>query len=212
MKYFDITPKLSSDTAVFPGDQRLERSVSMDFKKGDHLLLSSIKSTLHIGAHTDAPNHYNKDGEDIASSDLKPYLGRAQVIEIKKKKNSRIEWSDLVGKKILAPRVLFKTSSFPNPNIWNGDFNALSQSLIQELAKAGVTLVGIDTPSVDPADDQTLESHREIYRLGLRILEGIVLEGVPEGIYTLMALPLPIVGGDASPVRALLIEKDLGIP
>ena len=35
-------------------------------------------------------------------------------------------------------------------------------------------------------------------------LEGLVLDGVAEGAYELIAAPLRIRGGDASPVRALL--------
>jgi arylformamidase len=36
------------------------------------------------------------------------------------------------------------------------------------------------------------------------MLEGLVLDGVAEGEYELIALPLRIKGGDASPVRAVL--------
>ena len=39
-----------------------------------------------------------------------------------------------------------------------------------------------------------------------RVLEGLVLDHVAPGWYELIALPLPIVGGDASPVRAILRE------
>jgi arylformamidase len=102
---------------------------------------------------------------------------------------------------------LFKTGSFPNPDLWNGDFNSLSPSLIDWLAARGVKLVGIDTPSVDPADDQELASHQAIFRNDLAILEGIWLEGVAAGQYTLVAPPLKLEGADASPVRALLLPK-----
>jgi arylformamidase len=59
---------------------------------------------------------------------------------------------------------------------------------------------------VDPAESKGLEAHQAIYRNGLAILEGIVLDEVPDGIYTLIALPLKIEGGDASPVRAVLVS------
>jgi arylformamidase len=36
------------------------------------------------------------------------------------------------------------------------------------------------------------------------ILEGLVLADVPDGVYELIALPLKLVGFDASPVRAIL--------
>jgi arylformamidase len=38
----------------------------------------------------------------------------------------------------------------------------------------------------------------------MAILEGLVLEGVEEGHYELIALPLRLEGFDASPVRAVL--------
>jgi arylformamidase len=38
----------------------------------------------------------------------------------------------------------------------------------------------------------------------MRILEGLVLDGAAPGVYELIALPLPLAGADASPVRAVL--------
>ena len=67
-------------------------------------------------------------------------------------------------------------------------------------------LVGIDTPSLDPAESKSLDSHQRIRAHGMAILEGIVLDDVPAGDYELIALPLKIVGCDASPVRAVLRE------
>ena len=109
-----------------------------------------------------------------------------------------------------APRVLFYTGSMPDPDVFNLDFNSLSPELSEQLVGFGVTLVGLDTPSVDPPDSKLLESHQAIYRHDLAVLEGVVLEGVPPGLYTLIALPLPIVGGDASPVRAVLVDGPIG--
>ena len=107
---------------------------------------------------------------------------------------------------INSPRVLLKTGSFPNPNQWNNDFNALSKSLVESLVEKGVKLIGIDTPSVDLADDKELECHNLIYENDLAILEGIILSHVEPGHYQLIALPLNLEGADASPVRAILIK------
>ena len=46
---------------------------------------------------------------------------------------------------------------------------------------AGSLLVGMDTPSVDPFDSKTLDAHHALLRGGVAILEGLVLDGVPEG-------------------------------
>ena len=71
-----------------------------------------------------------------------------------------------------------------------------------------VKLVGIDTPSIDPANDQELESHLAVHKNNMAILEGIVLDKTPEGLYELIALPLKIEGADATPVRAILRKLD----
>ena len=70
MEYIDISPLITPKIAVFPGDTEFSREILLDFKKGHNLLLSTIKSTVHLGAHTDAPNHYHSDGEDISQRDL----------------------------------------------------------------------------------------------------------------------------------------------
>jgi arylformamidase len=44
----------------------------------------------------------------------------------------------------------------------------------------------------------------------MAILEGIVLDDVPDGDYELIALPLKLQGMDASPVRAILRTLDGG--
>ncbi len=206
MKVIDITPVISPRLAVFPGDQVFSQQVSMDMHHGDNLTLSSIQTTVHLGAHTDAPNHYSVSGSSIEKRSLNYYLGTAQVITIPCRRGARIASQDLANIKIQAPRVLFKTGSFPDPNHWNSDFMSLSAELIEYLAKHQVKLVGIDTPSIDLAEDKVLQSHHAVAKYDMAILEGIVLDQVADGIYQLVALPLPIKGADASPVRAILLK------
>lgn len=205
---FDISPIISDSIAVFPGDTQFSNSFIMSFSTGDSLALSKIISTVHLGAHVDAPSHYHKNGVSIAERNLGFYMGLAQVISVKRQSNHRIHPDDF-DCHIQAPRVLFRTGSFPNPNEWNSDFMALSCELIDYLAKKNVCTIGIDTPSVDLADDKGLEVHNRIYTYDMAILEGIVLDGVPDGLYDLIALPLRLQSAEASPVRAILIERTL---
>jgi len=172
--------------------------------------LSTIQTTVHVGAHVDAPNHYHASGLGISEQKLSRYLGRCQVVQVSLAPGSRMRVSDIENIKIEAKRILFKTESFPDPDHWNDDFVSLSADVLEYLAKKGVLLVGIDTPSIDPAPDKTLESHLAVYQNDMSILEGLVLTGVSEGKYVLSALPLKILGGDASPVRAVLLEGDMG--
>src|SRR4051812_34019796 len=118
-EYFDISPEISPEIAVWPDDQKFQREVTADFKKGDHLVLSRIQSTLHLGAHTDAPNHYHPLGEGIDRRDLRVYFGACQVITVVLPRGERIRVNHFDTVKILAKRVLFKTRSFPDPRNWN---------------------------------------------------------------------------------------------
>jgi arylformamidase len=202
----EISPVVSENLAVFPGDTRFRREIAMDYNQGHHMRLSSIQSTLHIGAHADSSGHYHVSGKGVDQRDLDCYIGLCQVIQVDIPKGKRIQVSDLKNKKIMAPRVLFCTNSFPDPNHWNSDFCSLSPDLIKYLHSKKVKLVGIDTPSVDPEDSKALESHQALFETEMAVLEGIILKDVPEGIYFLSALPLRIKDADAAPVRAVLLK------
>lgn len=206
MKIHDISPLISPRLAVFPGDVAFSREVSMSFSKGEHLELSSITTTLHLGAHADSTSHYHREGSGVETRDLRAFFGRAQVLSLPVK-GRRISVADLAGIEIEAPRVLFRTMSFPDPDSWSGDFSSLSHELIHHLHQQGVLLVGIDTPSVDPATDKELPSHQALWETKMAVLEGLVLDQVQPGLYELIALPLKIADGDASPVRAVLLQS-----
>ncbi|HEX7151159.1 MAG TPA: arylformamidase [Thermoanaerobaculia bacterium] len=208
MKLIDISPLIDESIGVWPGDTPFRQNVSVDMHQGANLTLSDVHTTLHVGAHTDAPNHYVADGEDIAQRRLELYIGACNVIHVDVARGERIMPSHLAGKAITAARVLFRTNTFPDPRAWNDDFASLSPELIEVLHDRGVVLVGLDTPSVDPFESKALEAHNALALHDMANLEGVVLEGVPEGEYELIALPLRIRGGDASPVRAVLRTLD----
>lgn len=204
VNYIDISPDWSLQPGIFPGDKQFKRTISMNFES-DHLELSSFESTLHVGAHTDAPCHYSPKGGGLENRDLNVYMGQAQVIEVKIAKKMAIEIAD-IKVEITAQRVLFKTSSFDYHSGWCNDFNYFSPETIEWLAKKDVILVGIDTPSVDSATSKEMSAHKMIFKYDLAILEGIDLKMTKAGPGNLIALPLPIKEVDATPVRAILIQ------
>ena len=204
----DISPEISPHLAVFPGDTVFSQKILYNCQNGDAFGLSSFQTTPHLGAHTDAPNHYSATGVGISERSLDYYYGRCQVITVQLSRGERILPEHIKNIPIIAPRVLFHTESFPNPYHWNDDFNALSPDLVELLFQLQVILVGIDTPSIDLANDKILKTHHKVHEKNMAILEGIVLTNVTDGVYNLIALPLKMKGLDASPVRAVLI-KDL---
>jgi arylformamidase len=206
MALIDISPVIDAGINVWPGDTPFVRTINADMKSGANLTLSDVRVSLHVGAHADAPSHYLADGADISLRRLDLYLGRCIVVDVDVARGERI-MPDHVADKIealCAPRILFRTGTFPDHRRWNNDFASLSPELVDDLYHHGVRLIGIDTPSVDPFDSKALEAHHAFARNDMAILEGLVLAGIEEGEYELIALPLRIKGADASPVRAVL--------
>src|SRR5262245_26673944 len=76
---YDITPPITAQLAVWPGDTPPARQVLLDLRRGDNITLSSLHATVHLGAHADAPSHYGADAPAIDQRDLDYYLGPCQV-------------------------------------------------------------------------------------------------------------------------------------
>jgi arylformamidase len=200
---YDITPPITDRLQVWPGDTPPVREVLLDMRRGDNITLSTLRATVHLGAHADAPSHYAPAGAAIHQRSLDFYLGPCQVVRVAAAPATRVT-AAMVARPLQAERVLIATGTFPDPGHFNTDFAALSPELVQSLHEQGVRLIGIDTPSVDLFNSKDLPSHKMFLKYDMAILEGLALEGVPEGEYELIALPLRLVGFDASPVRAIL--------
>ncbi|HEY9383174.1 MAG TPA: cyclase family protein, partial [Gemmatimonadales bacterium] len=177
---YDISPPIDAALAVWPGDTPPSREVMLDLARGDSVTLSTLHATVHLGAHADAPSHYGREAADIASRSLKPYLGPCEVMRVSVRHGARIVPADLPSP-VRAPRVLLATGSYPDASRFNEDFAALSAELVDHLQRAGVVLVGIDTPSVDLFDSKDLPAHQRCMAHDLAILEGLLLDDVPAG-------------------------------
>jgi arylformamidase len=203
MALYDITPAVSPALAVWPGDTPPSREVLADMKRGDNLTLSTLRGTVHLGAHADAPSHYGRDAAAIDERPLDLYIGPCRLIRLKVGRGARVP-PEALPKDLKAERVLVATGTYPDPTHWNEDFAAFDPATIDLLHERGARLVGIDTPSVDLFSAKKLVAHERFLAHDMAILEGLVLDGVPEGDYELIALPLKLTGFDASPVRAVL--------
>jgi len=205
-RIWDISPPVAPGSPVFPGDTPYRQEWSATLAPGCPVNVSRITMSPHVGAHADAPLHYDPDGAPIGAVDLSPYLGPCRVIHAIGK-GPLVRWEHLQHAACDLPaRVLVRTYERMPAERWDAQLAAYAPESIEKLAALGVKLVGIDTASIDPAQSKSLDSHQVIRRLGLRVLENLVLDDVPEGDYELIALPLKLMAADASPVRAVLRE------
>ena len=204
---WDISPAIHAGTPVYPGDTPYRQQWNATITPDCPVNLSTLTLSPHIGAHADAPLHYDPHGAGIGEVALEPFLGTCRVIHAINC-GALIEWHHLEHALLDLPaRVLVRTYA-QSPTQWDAQLTAYAPATIERLADLGVQLIGIDTASIDPADSSTLPSHQVIRRRGLRVLENLLLDAVPEGDYELIALPLKLTSADASPVRAVLRSKN----
>ena len=201
-RIWDISPAVDEHAAVFPGDAAYSQKLHFALSPDCPVNVNTLTFSPHTGAHADAPMHYANGEAAIGAVDLAPYLGPCRVIHC-------IDCGPLVQPHHIAhaldklpPRVLLRTAAAASQG-W-ASFTAIAPATLELLATKNIALVGIDTPSVDPATSQDLPSHHLLLQHGLRVLENLVLDDVPAGDYELIALPLKLMQADASPVRAIL--------
>ena len=205
-KIWDITQSLRQEIPVWPECPPFEIHPTLTISDDCPVNTSVIKVFSHTGTHIDAPYHFSRDGDHIDQVDLDSFVGPCTVVDMthcdRVIRVEDIEEQDIA----IYERVLFKTyDSFPKDQ-WDLKSMYLDPSAISYLSKQGCQLIGIDGASVDPQDSKSLDAHHATALGGIHILEGVVLDLIEPGTYELIALPLSIKGGDASPVRAILRE------
>lgn len=206
-RLWDISPPVDERSPVFPGDAAYAQRWNFRLGEACPVNVATVSLSPHVGAHADAPLHYHPSGESIGSLDLHPFIGPCRVIHAIGCDTGRVRWDDLAHAcEDLPPRVLVRTYLQQSQMQFDMDLPAFAAETIERLADLGVRLIGIDSASIDPANSKSLPSHQAVRRRGLRVLENLLLDDVPEGDYELIALPLRWMQADASPVRAILRE------
>jgi arylformamidase len=201
-----LSQRISAATPLWPGEPPVEITRHASIGPECPVNIGAVSMPMHTGTHADAPLHYADDAHSSADCGLEPYIGRCVLIDVTRA-GARVEMDDCDWDAIEGhTRVLLRTfTKFPHDQ-WVSDFKAIAPGVIERLGKHGVRLIGVDAPSLDPQTSKTMDAHHAVLAADMRILEGLVLDGILSGVYDLTALPLKIEGADASPVRAILRE------
>lgn len=206
MTIIDISQPIRSGMFVYPGDPCFDSREVHSFRRGDLCEVSELTIGSHCGTHLDAPLHMIAGGAAIETMPLDLFYGpcrvltmRAPVITEKMLVDAGIEEGD---------RILLRTDP-KGEYREQGRFNpaVLSVRAGKYLAERRIRLLGIDAPTVENMELCDGEIHRALMNAGIAILEGLCLEHAQEERYILSALPLPLIGENGSPCRAVLIRE-----
>ena len=202
-RIIDISTPLTGELAGWPGDTPFQFDLAWARASGASVNVGRITTSLHTGTHIDAPRHFEDAGPTVDQLNLATFIGPARVIDVRgldpipARVLPDLDWSE-------PTRILFRTDAWLDRSRFPTSIPTLAPEVPELLASLGVVLAGFDLPSVDVLDSQDLPIHHALSRAKIAILEGLDLTQASPGVYELIALPLPIVGGDGALVRAVL--------
>ena len=211
MKIFDISRPLSHLIAPWPGDVGFDLKLNGRIPEGSSVNIGMIRMSLHNGTHADARFHFENDGWTMEQARLETYFGPAIVADLSQNYSSGAmphitvdhlkEWADDLP---TTPRLLIKTNVWLDSTVFPKQIPTIAPGVPAWLQERGVKLLGFDVPSVDEVTSKDLVNHHAIAAAGISIIESLDLSAVEAGAYNFVGLPLKILGGDGSPLRAIL--------
>lgn len=204
-KIYDISMPITLDMPVYKGKdaKRPKLTVESDFETGT-VYESRISLNLHTGTHLDRNLHMIPGGNTIETLDLTQVVTPCRVIDLTDV-TEKITEQDLLSKEIKEGEFLLLKTKNSFEEILEKNFIYLEQSGAKYLAGFKLKGIGIDALGIE-REQPGHETHLLLMEAGIQILEGLRLKEIEEGEYLLIAAPLPIVGGEAAPVRALLLK------
>ena len=211
MKILDLTLTISNKIPTFPGSPQ-PNFIPWEKIKDDGYNLELLFLSSHTGTHLDAPYHFLEKGSKIHEISLKKLVSNAVLIKSRKKRNETITKTDIQkfekkhGKIESFSSVIFLTGWQKNlqKKYYFTKNPGLSASAANYLASKKVSLVGIDSPSIDLGTDSKFSVHQIFAKKGILIVENLAnLEKIKSSKFHLVVLPLKLKGATGSPVRAI---------
>ena len=193
MKIIDISQEVFS-CAVYPGDPKPEKQTLYSTGAGDLYNLTSFAMCAHNGTHVDAPFHFLHNGNTVDQMDLSIFVGECYVARHEGNVTAAAA-EEILKKASGAERILIAGTA------------TVTAEAAEVFAAGGIRLLGNEGQTVGPAD-APMQVHLILLRREIALLEGIVLDEVPEGRYFLSAAPLNLGGADGAPCRAYLIDRE----
>ena len=193
MKIYDISQEVFSSN-VYPGDPQPEKQILCATSAGDPYNLTAFSMCAHNGTHIDAPFHFLCDGKTVDQVDLSSFVGTCFVAKHRGNVTA-VDAEEILQRAHGVERILIAGNA------------TVTVEAAMVFASNEIKLIGNESQTVGP-EDAPMQVHKILLGAGVVLLEGIVLQGVPEGKYFLSAAPLNLAGADGAPCRAYLIAEN----
>jgi arylformamidase len=215
LEIFDITPPISETMVIWPGltANRFGRSENMN--TGDAVNVTDMHCCAHIGLHVDAQCHHIKGGVGIEKCPAAGLMGSAYVMDLTGVETA-VDAADLEPLSKLEPFdiLLLKTKNSTTKTTWKKFDTSLvyiTAAAVERIKSLKIKGVVADCLTFEEYGSPTCPTHKALLKDNdLAAIEGADLRKVEPGHYWFVCLPLPIVGSDAGPARAVLIRDGSG--
>ena len=201
MKLIDLSHPISNAMPTYPSDPDISIIREKDIDT-DNTLVHSFKMGTHTGTHLDVPAHVIPGGKTLNNFSLSSFTGTAIKVD-------EISYNSLEKLKGVVEGVVYDCGwdrHFKEPEIFYGpDRPKISKKLIEIVIKMGIQFFGCDLPSVDASGSKNKSVHNALLRKNIIIYESLTnFDQLPLYIpFKFYGFPLPFVGLDGSPVRAI---------
>jgi kynurenine formamidase len=211
----DLTHPIRHGMLSFPSPNHPSPEVTVLARhETDGRMTRRLHLGTHTGTHLDAPLHFLPAGEPVEAIALARLIGPAHVADLSDfgalEEVSRAALERALDGAPRHPRLLLRfdwSRRFGDLSFYSRS-PYLSEDACSWLLDAGIDVLGMDTPSPDDprhargsASDSP--NHRLLLGAGVVLLEYLTnLDRLGAEVF-LVALPLPIEGGDGAPMRAI---------
>jgi len=210
MRIVDLSHPISPAMPLWPGTPKPEFSdlctVGRDGFGERWLQMSS-----HTGTHLDAPAHLFEGAATIDRMPVERFVGKGALLDLRAASSELVSLDQLLIHRATieqADFLLLHTgwSRFWGSDEYNCDYPVLSSEAAAWLVGLKLKGIGIDAPSFDDPGSEALPNHRCLLGSGLILIENLTaLDQLDGSDFLLSALPLPISGAEACPVRAVAV-------
>jgi kynurenine formamidase len=203
--------------AGFKKDMQFKMEVlkEHDAAEGAGQIVRGVHMRLHAGSHIDAPEHMVKGGKQIQDLPLHMFAGDAVIADLRHLvpggSITAEELAKAVGREIRpGDRLLLRTDLNKEYmiNNWMKRSPCLAASAAHWCVDKGVSVVGFDCyhGNDEPGAPRVFHANKILLENGVVTMPYLNnLDQIDAQRVTLVALPLKLVGAEASPVRAVVL-------
>ena len=213
-RMIDLSHPIENGMITYPGlpapvitDHWTRASTRAHYAPGTEFHIGRIDMVANTGTYLDAPFHRYEDGTDVAGLPLSS-LADLPCLVARVPEQRMIDVLPLDASEVRGAAVLVHTgwSRHWGSDAYFHEHPFLTGPLASWLAEAGAALIGIDSLNIDGTQTGERPVHSTLLAAGIPIVEHLSnLETVPERGARFFAVPAPVRGFGAFPVRAFAL-------